>query len=96
MRNTCFFVCLFSGQVKLHIFSKFYSILLTKPILLQLFLSTLKMLYKENMKVRHDTKKNRPTERGLLIYHLTSSPCLCVEHGENSHYFEGRGAGANI
>ena len=30
------------------------------------------MLYKENMKVRHDTKKNRPTERGLLIYHLTS------------------------
>ena len=48
------------------------------------------MLYKENMKVRHDIKKNRPTERGLLIYHLTSSPCLCVEHGENSHYFEGR------
>ena len=96
MRNTCFFVCLFSGQVKLHIFSKFYSILPTKPILLQLFLSTLKMLYKESMKVRHDIKKNRPTERGVLIYHLTSSPCLCVEHGENSHYFEGRGAGANI
>ena len=95
MRNA-FFVCLFSGQVKLHIFSKFYSILLTKPILLQLFLSTLKMLYKESVKVRHDTKKNRPTEQGVLIYHLTSSLCLCVEHGENSHYFEGMGAGANI
>ena len=54
------------------------------------------MLYKENMKVRHDIKKNRPLERGLLIYHLTSSPCLCVEHGENSRYFEGKRAGANI
>ena len=30
------------------------------------------------------------------MYHLTISPCLCVKRGENSHYFEGRGAGANI